>query len=94
MSKTIENKKTKLFTINYSLLTHKGQVILEFTFCMIVVLLMIFGVMKVFHWAGKDIVERRIAHDDLLFSEVSPRDQIDPYFYAPVKMNAIWEGNY
>lgn len=69
-----------------------GQVILEFTFCMIVVLIMIFGVTKVFHWTGRDLVERRMAHDSLLTSGGSPDQQIDPFFYSPVKMNAIWDG--
>ena len=70
----------------------KGQVILEFTFCMIIVLLMIYGVVKVFHWAGEDMVERRKAHDGTLRAATLPVHQIDPYFYTPVKMNAIWDG--
>jgi hypothetical protein len=59
---------------------------------MIVILIMIYGVIKVFHWAGKDLVGRRIAHDNALVAPVAPRDQIKPYFYEPVKMNAIWDG--
>ena len=68
----------------------KGQVIIEFTFCLVIVLLMIYGVTKVFIWAGRDLVERRKAHDEILTSDVSPRQQITPDFYYPVKMNAIW----
>jgi hypothetical protein len=67
-----------------------GQVIIEFTFCLIIVLLMIYGVTKVFFWAGRDLVERRKAHDELLISGGSPPQQIAPDFYTPVKMNAIW----
>ena len=67
-----------------------GQVVIEFTFCLIIVLLMIYGVTKVFIWAGRDLVERRKAHDEILTSDVSPRQQITPDFYYPVKMNAIW----
>jgi len=70
-----------------------GQVILEFTFCMIVVLLMIFGVAKVFFWTGKDLADRRKAHDDVLYGGGGPQTQIAPSFYTSSKMNAIWRGN-
>ena len=67
-----------------------GQVILEFTFCMIVILLMIFAVAKVFIWTGRDLVERRIAHDNVLIGASTPLEEIDPYFFTPTKLNAIW----
>ena len=67
-----------------------GQVVIEFTFCLVIVLLMIYGVTKVFFWAGRDLVERRKAHDELLISDASPLQQIAPDFYTPVEMNAIW----
>ena len=69
-----------------------GQVILEFTFCMVVVLLMIYGVIKVFFWTSRDLVERRKAHDDKLFNAaLSPLDQVNPDFYTSKNsMNAIW----
>lgn len=89
----IKNKKNIPPTINNSSFTHKGQVILEFTFCMIVILIMIYGVVKVFHWAGEDVVERQRAHDSVLLGGGSPRDQINPYFYGAADMNAIWDGN-
>jgi len=93
MFKIIKSKTQTLFTINHSLLTRKGQVILEFTFCMIVILIMIYGVIKVFHWAGKDIVDRQKAYDAaLLIQQGSPRDQIKPFFHAPGKMDAVWDG--
>ena len=105
--KIINNKKTKI---------KKGQVILEFTFCMIIVLLMIYGLVKIVFWSGRDLVERRKAHEKMLtgncFFKVnictrmfrppggcmrcvgSAEQQIDPYFYTPIKMNAIWRGKY
>lgn len=92
MFKTIKNKRHIPLTINHSPFTHRGQVILEFTFCMIVILIMFYGVIKVFHWSGSDLVERQRAHTDALLEDVTPREQIDPYFYAPIKMNAIWDG--
>ena len=69
----------------------KGQVIIEFTFCMIVILLMIFGVTKVFTWVGREYAGRMDGHDNTLYDGGSPLKQIDPYFYTPVKMNAIWK---
>jgi len=109
MLKTSKNKTQAPLTINGLLLTRKGQVILEFTFCMIVILIMMYGVIKVFHWTGRDIVARQRAHELTLTANViNPRIQIDPYgsapapggridsdpyFYIPVKMNAIWSGN-
>ena len=79
-----------------------GQVILEFTFCMIIILLMIYGLTKVAFWTGKDFAARSISHDNVLTTRIledyggSPGDgplrQIDPYFYTPIGMNAIWEG--
>ena len=97
-------------------LSKKGQVILEFTFCMIIVLLMLFGLTKVFTWVGRDYAGRSMAHDSTLTTSViqsygsctaydvngvctahstmadGPMKQIDPYFYTPVKMNAIYSG--
>lgn len=80
----------------------KGQVILEFTFCMIVIMLMIYGVTKVMIWTGRDFAGRSAAHDQTLYKHFNPdygaigegpAEQIDPYFYTPVGMNAIFVGN-
>ena len=79
----------------------RGQTMVEFTFCLIVILLMIYGLMRIFEWTGKDQAMRRMAHDALITSKVEhsynnpgegPAKQIDPYFHTPIKMNAIWEG--
>ncbi len=81
----------------------KGQVMLEFTFCMIIIFLMMYAIVMVFRWAGLDLAERRLAHDALLTTnEVvesygtpgdGPLRQIDTYFYQPAKMNTVWDGN-
>ena len=94
-------KRTPL-TINNSPLTGKGQVILEFTFCMIIIMLMMYGVAKVFFWTGEDFSERSIAHDAVLVTGIvesyldissGPLRQVDPYFYTPIKMDAVWNGD-
>ena len=93
MLRKTKNKNNGPLTINHLRLTSKAQVILEFTFCMIIILLMIYGVVKVFQWAGRDVAERQIAHENSLIRNVSdPRDQIGPVFYMPRRMNAIWDG--
>ncbi len=79
----------------------RGQTMVEFTFCLIVILLMIYGLMRIFEWTGKDQAMRRMAHDALITTGVKrsydnegdgPAKQISPYFHTPIKMNAIWEG--
>jgi len=81
----------------------KAQAIIEFTFAMIVVFLMIFGAMMIFRWTGLDFAFRRKAHDSELTQGIShhytqsdgrdgPLKQISPYFYQPTKMNAVWKG--
>ena len=78
-----------------------GQVMLEFTFCMVIVLLMIFSLIMVLRWAGVDLAERRMAHDEILVrgsltdavtNALVPMRQLDPNFYSPIKMNAVWDG--
>ena len=84
-------------------MSYSGQVMIEFTFSLIVVMIMIYGLMKVFEWTGKDQAMRRITHDESLTADIDrsyhrnnpgegPLKQIDPYFYTPISMNAIWDG--
>lgn len=74
-----------------------GQVILEFTFCMIVLFFMVYGVIMVFRWTGVDLAERRRAHNQMLLSPINkdwidlqdgPMNQIKPYFFDVEPMNA------
>lgn len=78
----------------------KGQTMIEFTFCAMIVLLMLFSLIMVFRWAGADLAERRITHDELIVrgsvtqgqtNSMVPMGQLEPYFYRPIKMNAIWD---
>ncbi len=79
----------------------RGQTMVEFTFSLIVILLMIYGLMRIFEWTGKDQALRRIAQDTSITAPVKhsysnpgdgPAKQLDPYIHTPIKMNAIWEG--
>lgn len=115
MKEVRRGKKKRDFSLN------KGQVLIEFTFCMIIVFLMIYAIMKIVQWTGLDMVNRRAAHDEVLTSTIvedyggcvtpcvwpmvgccdadptditdGPMRQIDPYFYRPMKMNAVWDGS-
>ncbi len=49
---------------------HAGQAIMEFTFCMIVALLMIYGMAMIFRWVGMDFAGRRVGYENSLFSNV------------------------
>jgi hypothetical protein len=63
----------------------------EFTFCMIVVFFMIYGLAKIFQWTGVDPAQRMKAHRTLLRNGgASPYQQMDPHFYNPVSFNAVW----
>ena len=84
-----------------------AQVTLEFTLCFIVLLLMLYGIMMAFRWAGVSLAERRIDHDRTLRSYISPGEegdwrwsegysrgplkQINPDFADPVAMNLVLE---
>ena len=78
-----------------------AQAVIEFTFGMILVLLMAYALMQIFRWSGVSLAERRIAHENALIAPivedfpdgtigVGPESQIDPYFYKPKKVKAVW----
>jgi len=44
----------------------KGQITMEFMFCMVVILIMFWSSIRVLRWTGLDLAERRIGHDKIL----------------------------
>ncbi len=40
-----------------------GQVTVEFAFCLIIVAVLMYGLVKAFRWAGLDLAERRLASE-------------------------------
>ena len=71
----------------------KGQAILEFTFAMIILMLLIYGLIMVFRWVGLDLAERRIQHEMVLTdNSLSPQEQVNPNFYRPKKMRTVFRG--
>ena len=45
---------------------------LEFTFCMIILFLMMYRIIMVFRWVGLDLGQRQKAHEALLTSPIDP----------------------
>ncbi len=72
----------------------QGQATIEFTFSMIVIIFLIYGMVQVFRWAGLDLAERRVAHDKLLTNEsLTAEQQLNPEFYRGRKMDAVHHGD-
>lgn len=67
-----------------------GQVILEFTFSMMVVFIMIYSLIMLMRWVGMDQAERRMSHYATLRANVAVGNQLSPYFYDPMPMNLIF----
>jgi len=68
----------------------KGQSILEFSFCIIIVVVLIQALIVIFKWSSLDYPERRIAHDQSLVTSIpdnwyspsaGPLRQLDPDFF-------------
>jgi hypothetical protein len=76
----------------------RGQSTIEFTFAMIVTFILIYALVMVFRWAGLDLAERRFAHERLLQMEkdpvtgavTRPEQQLNPEFYKPRKLEAVF----
>ena len=50
----------------------QGQSTIEFTFAMMVTLILVYALVMVLRWAGLDLAERRFAHDKLLTTSINP----------------------
>jgi len=78
----------------------QGQVIIEFTMSMLIVLLMVFGMIMIMRWTGLDLLSRARSHQSVLLDDSvvhdyeirtdGPMKQIDPFFYDPIPMNSVW----
>ena len=71
----------------------KAQSTIEFTFAMIVIVFLIYGMVRVFSWAGMDLAGRRLAQDNSLVSSPDPKVQLAPDFYRVRSMDAIYNGS-
>ena len=86
---------------------NRAQVNLEFAFCMIIIVFMVYSIVMIMRWVGVNLAEGRITHERQLIVGVipsgdeddpptetmdqGPLQQLKPNFYKPLKMNAIWD---
>ena len=52
----------------------KAQSTIEFTFAMIAMMFLIYGMVMVFRWAGMDLANRRVSQDAALTMPISGND--------------------
>jgi hypothetical protein len=75
---------------------------IEFSFALIVVVLMMYGMMRAFRWVGLDLAARRQAHDDTLVQNVledwaplqkdakGPPVQLKDHYHKPASMGLVF----
>jgi hypothetical protein len=70
----------------------KAQSTIEFTFAMVVVVFLIYGMVMVFRWAGMDLANRRISQDNSLTYGSNPYSQLNPGddYFLPI--GAVYHG--
>ena len=79
--------------------TENGQSTIEFTFSMVLTVLLIVGMIKVFQWTGNDLAQRRIAHEAALLSGACgegpqcPLEQVRPTFFYSAGIDAAVNSN-
>lgn len=67
---------------------------IEFSFCMIICAVLLYGLIKIFVWSGKDLALRREAHESVLTdNRITPKEQIRPTFYYSTRFNAAVDSN-
>lgn len=71
-----------------------GQTMIESTFGVLVIVMLILSLVRVFFWVGADLAARSSAHERTLVTDITSDDidqnyrQIRPTFYEGLPMNA------
>lgn len=80
----------------------KAQATIEFTFSMIIIVLLMYALVKAFRWAGMDLAERRAANDKVFalniienwaqaeINTLGPGKQLVGDFYRTKKMGLVF----
>ena len=82
----------------------RGQATMEFTFGMILALILLVGLINIFQWVGGDLASRRSVHDSQLTQRIKevqygPLRQVDPFFHRvtrilpppdPLPLDTVW----
>ncbi len=75
----------------------KAQSTIEFTFAMVAIIFLIFGMLRVFRWAGMDLANRRVNQDLSLTGNIStsgdPSPQLDPGDNPVLPMGTVYNGS-
>ncbi|MDE1921237.1 MAG: hypothetical protein KGJ09_05455 [Candidatus Omnitrophica bacterium] len=72
----------------------KAQSTIEFTFAVVVIMFIVYGLVMVFRWAGLDLANRRVAQDISLTKSLDPSNELnsqDDYYFLP--MSAVYHGS-
>ena len=69
----------------------QAQSTIEFTFALIIILLMAWGMIRIFRWGGMDLAERRWMHDETLVSGATPEQQLNPDFYRSKRLDSAYK---
>ena len=71
----------------------KAQSTIEFTFAMIAIMFLIYGMVMVFRWAGMDLAQRRYAQDAALTQNVDdPALQLAADLDSALPIGAVYPG--
>jgi len=71
-----------------------AQSTVEFTFAMIVVMFLIYGMVQVFRWAGIDLAQRQSIQDNSLITLTNgdPSSELNPVFTGAQPIAAVYHG--
>ena len=69
----------------------RAQSTVEFTFAMIVIMFLIYGMVRVFRWVGMDLANRRVAQDSSMTAgNYNALAQLNPDFYRVQSMDSLY----
>ena len=74
----------------------KAQSTVEFTFALIVIMFLIYGMVMIFRWGGMDLANRRVAQDAALTTLVGtdPASELNKDVGGSIlPMDAVYHGN-
>ena len=75
----------------------KAQSTIEFTFAVIVIMFLIYGMIQVFRWAGMDLANRRYLQDNSITTANlvggDPASQLNSDIGVALPMAAVYHGN-
>ncbi len=75
----------------------KAQSTIEFTFAVIVVMFLIYGMVQVFRWAGMDLAQRRYLQDSSITTTSlvggDPKSQLTSDVDVALPMAAVYHGS-